>query len=58
MQTLELCLRLYSKEDARKTGTVKKVEFDKSGKVTVSVALLPFDNVVEFNGDQLEIIEQ
>jgi len=36
MQTLELCLRLYSKEDARKTGTVKKVEFDKSGKVNVT----------------------
>ena len=35
-----------------KTGTVKKVEADKSGKVQVSVSVLPFDNVVVFSGDE------
>jgi hypothetical protein len=48
---------MFSKEDTRKTGTVKKVDFSKSGKVTVSVAVLPFDNMVDFNGDDLEILE-
>lgn len=49
---------MFSKEETRKTGTINKVDINKSGKVTVSVALLPFDNVVEFNGDQLEILEK
>ena len=49
---------MFSKEDTRKTGTIKKVEFSKSGKVTVQVAVLPFDNVVEFNGDQIEVIDK
>ena len=40
-----------------KTGTVKKVEADKSGKVQVSVSVLPFDNVVVYNGDELEKID-
>ena len=40
-----------------KTGTVKKVEADKSGKVQVSVSVLPFDNVVVFSGDELEKID-
>ena len=43
--------------DSRKTGTIKKVEVS-NGKVTASVAVLPFDNVVVFNGDQLELIEK
>ena len=32
---------------------MKKVEADKSGKVQVSVSVLPFDNVVVYNGDEL-----
>ena len=43
--------------DSRKTGTIKKVAVS-NGKVTASVAVLPFDNVVEYNGDQLELIEK
>lgn len=49
--------RLFSADDTRKTGTVKKVDIKASGKVTVSVAVLPFDNVEEFSDDQLEIID-
>ena len=47
-----------SSSDTRKTGTVKKVESNKSGNVTVTVTVLPFDNVEEFSGDQLEKIDK
>ena len=36
---------------ARKTGTVKKVEWSKAGSATVTVSVLPFDNVEAFPGD-------
>lgn len=49
---------MFSKEDTRKTGTVTKVEFDGKGKVIVDVKMLPFDNVEQFNGDQVEVIQK
>ena len=49
---------MFSKEDTRKTGTVTKVEFDGKGKVIVDVKMLPFDNVEQFNGDQVEAIQK
>ena len=35
---------------SRKTGTVKKVEWSKAGSATVTVSVLPFDNVEAFPG--------
>ena len=43
---------------ARKTGTVKKVEWSKAGSATVTVSVLPFDNVETFPGDALEKIDK
>ena len=43
---------------SRKTGTVKKVEWSKAGSATVTVSVLPFDNVEQFPGDALEKIEK
>ena len=45
-------------QGAEKTGTVKKVEWSKAGNATVTVSVLPFDNVETFPGDALEKIEQ
>ena len=45
-------------QGAEKTGTVKKVEWSKAGNATVTVSVLPFDNVETFPGDALEKIEK
>ena len=42
----------------KKTGTVKKVEVGNMGNVKVTVAVLPFDNVEVFNGDQIVKIDE
>ena len=41
----------------KRTGTVKKVEWSKSGNATVTVSVLPFDTVEDFPGDALEKLE-